>query len=381
MLKDALFIAGNDLRIMIKQKEAILWVFIMPFVFFYFIGAVTGGSGMSPSGPVSLAVQVGDNGGYLADELLRRLEEQDMKPVLEFKDDLSFDDYTRRLIIPADFTQNLLADEPQEVTFRRRGEGLTSDYDQFRVYRAVNTVLADLAAANLLAEEMVTIKDFEKLHAMPRNLEVEVSTAGNLEKVPRGFDQSVPGIMVMFTLLVLLTTGAGNLLNERREGLLRRLASAPISRASVVTGKWLGKLALGLIQIIFAMIVGSLLFGVSWGPQLAMVALVLAGYAILVSWLGMLLGCLARTEGQAVAAGVLAANVFAALGGCWWPIEVTSPFMQKLALFLPTGWAMDALHKLVFFGDGAVSALPHLLGMLLASLLTAMWTVRVFRFD
>ena len=39
-----------------------------------------------------------------------------------------------------------------------------------------------------------------------------------------------------------------------------------------------------------------------------------------------------RTEGQAVGIGVLATNVLAALGGCWWPIEITPAWMQTLAL-------------------------------------------------
>ena len=47
---------------------------------------------------------------------------------------------------------------------------------------------------------------------------------------PIGFSQAVPGTMVMFTMLVLLTSGAVTLVVERDQGLLRRLASAPISR-------------------------------------------------------------------------------------------------------------------------------------------------------
>ncbi len=38
MIKDALFIAGKDIKFMLRAKETILWVFIMPIVFFFFIG-------------------------------------------------------------------------------------------------------------------------------------------------------------------------------------------------------------------------------------------------------------------------------------------------------------------------------------------------------
>ena len=68
-----------------------------------------------------------------------------------------------------------------------------------------------------------------------------------------GLDQSIPGMMVMFTLLVLLTSGASTLVQERNEGLLKRLASTPISRGELVGGKWIGKMILGAVQITFAM--------------------------------------------------------------------------------------------------------------------------------
>ena len=49
---------------------------------------------------------------------------------------------------------------------------------------------------------------------------------------------------------------------------------------------------------------------------------------------------------------VLLANVFAALGGCWWPIEVVPAGVRQAGMVSPAWWAMDALHKLRFFqGD------------------------------
>ncbi len=57
--------------------------------------------------------------------------------------------------------------------------------------------------------------------------------------------------------------------------------------------------------------------------------LVLASYAAMVAVFGMLLGNFARMEGQVIGFGVIVSNVLAALGGCWWPIEITPPWAQK----------------------------------------------------
>jgi ABC-type multidrug transport system permease subunit len=71
----------------------------------------------------------------------------------------------------------------------------------------------------------------------------------------------------------------------------------------------------------------------------------------------------------------------AALGGCWWPIEITPAWMQSLAIALPTGWAMDALHRLISFGYGGTAALPHLAAILIASAILGWLGARTFRFQ
>jgi ABC-type multidrug transport system permease subunit len=111
-----------------------------------------------------------------------------------------------------------------------------------------------------------------------------------------------------------------------------------------------------------------------------MVALVLFTWAAFNASLALLLGSVARSEAQASGIGVLLSMALAALGGCWWPIEITAAWMQKLALFLPTGWAMDAMHQLVSFGATASAALPHLAGLALASVVVGMLAARRFSF-
>ena len=71
----------------------------------------------------------------------------------------------------------------------------------------------------------------------------------------------------------------------------------------------------------------------------------------------------------------------AALGGCWWPIEITPPFMQQLAGWLPTGWAMNAMHQLISFQNGAAAALAELLWICLAGLALLWLAAKRFRYE
>ena len=389
MWADARLIARHDLHRMLLARETLLWTFAMPVIFFYFLGTVTGGFGTpDPDRPDPIALRGADRGGFLVDELTRRLEEQSFAVATPASDEEA-ERYARRLTLPGpaaghdDLTASILAGNQAELTFDRRGEDLNRQYDQLRVGRAVYTVLADLAAASVL-DGGASPETFAALEAAPRTVTLEVTAAGRREDPPIGYAQAIPGTMVMFTMLVLLSSGGITLVIERKQGLLRRLASTPIRPASVVAGKWAARMALGVVQIGFAMLVGRVLFGMDWGAAVGMVGLVLLAWAGLNASLALLLGNLARSEGQMAGIGVLGTMALAALGGCWWPasrpIEITPAWMQSLAGFLPTGWTMDALHKLVSFGYGPAAALPHLAALAAAALACAAAAARTFRY-
>ena len=107
----------------------------------------------------------------------------------------------------------------------------------------------------------------------------------------------------------------------------------------------------------------------------------LAAWAAFCASAGLLLGSLARTEAQAVGLGLLIANALAALGGCWWPIEITPDWMQSVQMLTPTGWTMDALHKLISFEAGAVAAVPNVVTLVLGALAVGALAVNRFRYQ
>jgi ABC-2 type transport system permease protein len=171
------------------------------------------------------------------------------------------------------------------------------------------------------------------------------------------------------------------LVQERTQGLLRRLASAPITKAEVIAGKWNGRMALAAIQILVALVFGTYLFRMDWGPDLGMVILVLVAWGGLCASAGLWLGTVARTQAQAGGLGVLVANALAALGGCWWPIEVTPEWMQIVQKLTPTGWTMNALHKLISFQAGAGSVIANIVMLVAATVVFGWLAARRFRYE
>ena len=163
--------------------------------------------------------------------------------------------------------------------------------------------MADILVTEATADSL-SADSLVELNNAPRAWQLEVSAAGERQEIPTGFQQTVPGILVMFTLLVLLTSSGTLLVQERTQGLLRRLASAPITKAEVLVGKWDGRMVLAAIQISAALVTGTFLFDMDWGPNLGMVMLVLVVWGGFCASAGLWLGTVARTQAQAGGLGV-----------------------------------------------------------------------------
>jgi ABC-type multidrug transport system permease subunit len=382
-MKNILFIAWQDVRNQLRQGSTLLWVFVMPPIFFFFIGTVTGGfsSGLGGGQGTPLTV-VAESPGFLKDQIDLRLAANQFEA--EWVDSLEPTEEgalpTRTLTFDANMSDKVLAEEQVKASFETGANALTREFEEIRINRALYTALADIVIADattgpLSAEALVALNN------APRVWQLDVSPAGERLEIPSGFQQAVPGILVMFTLLVLLTSSSTILVQERTQGLLRRLASAPISKAEVIAGKWDGRMVLAAIQILVALIFGTYLFKMDWGPDLGMVILVLVAWGGFCASAGLWLGTVANTQAQAGGLGVLAANGLAALGGCWWPIEVTPEWMQFVQKLVPTGWTMDALHKLISFQAGPESVIPNIAMLVAATVVFGWLAVRRFRYE
>jgi ABC-type Na+ efflux pump permease subunit len=369
------FVTWTDFRSFLREKETVLWVFVMPIVFFTFFGFTTSGFGPSEDGQSRIAVRGGDEGGLVGGRIVSRLE--GLGYAVTHVDSAHSG---TQITLPPALTDSVLAGRTATVIVDGDEGDLAAQADLVQITRAVYTTLADLAAVSAVGDTL-SAAALVRLDGIERSLTVRVEPAGRRRVVPSGFDQAVPGTMVMFILLNMLTGGAILLMQERSSGLLRRLATAPISRAEIVAGKLGARLGLGVLQVAMGILAGTFIFGVDWGPDLPMVVLVLLAWAALAAAIGILVGSVVRSEGQAVGLGVTGSMVLAALGGCWWPIEITPDALQAVQKFLPTGWAMDALHRLCSFQLGAASALPHLLAILAAGAIVTFLAARGFRFE
>ena len=161
------------------------------------------------------------------------------------------------------------------------------------------------------------------------------------------FDQNVPGFSVTFLLLGMLLGVSLGLLDERDWGTLERLRAMPVAVGRVLGAKLLARFLVGVVQMVLLFAVGRVLFGISLGQQpswllLPTAAIVFAGTAF-----GLVVAALATSREAVLPIGSIAIVTMAAVGGCWWPIDLEPRWMRQVALAFPTTWAMEAFNDLM----------------------------------
>jgi ABC-type multidrug transport system permease subunit len=179
--------------------------------------------------------------------------------------------------------------------------------------------------------------------------------------------------------MMTLIYGAVFLTIEKREGMLKRQLTLPISRTTVLAGKVLGRVFVAMLQIVILVAAGRFLFHLDFGHSAAGLFALLVSYAFAVAGIATFLGAILANPEQASIVGWLASMVMAAMGGCWWPSEVTPEWLRTAAHVFPTTWAMDAFHALISFGHGfeaVVLPVAVLCGFGVAFAWLAAWKLR-----
>jgi ABC-type multidrug transport system permease subunit len=382
-------IAAHDLRLVLGDRTALIWLALMPVVFATFFGLVMGGGGSSPSDARARLTVVDEDGGPVANMLLESLESERLVLVpIAPEDKLTTPDRVRTLVIPAGLSEAVLAGEQTTVVLEK-DSGTSAEaalVAQARIVSAIASVLGRLAEASrsVPSETPLSPAALEALPPAEEMVRIDARFAGKATVIPGGFAQSIPGNVVMFVLLVALTFGAASVSGERQGGQLRRLATSPVSRTQIIAGKIAGRFVVAGFQITILMLFGmaaSRIWGIPIGDNPVLTWFVLLVYAVAVAPLGVAFGAWFTDPDRAASVGVIATMVMAAFGGCWWPLEVVSRPLQILALAFPTGWAMRAMHGTISFGQTLGGMSIPLLALAGFSLVFTLIAIRSLRFD
>jgi len=376
-MKRILDIGHTDLRLFLKHPSAFVWLFVVPLAFVYFIGFANHGAGDPYNRTPPVLIENADT-NFLGRIFLDELSSQKMWLL----DPTNRADAARVIRIPADFTAKILRREQSQVQFLRRDAADEADAAliEVRLLRALIAMNGHIleVAMETNGTGVLTGEKLRQVMAEPDPVRLDARFAGR-KPVPSGFSFSLPGILVMYLMMNLLIFGGATVSAERRNGVIRRLMVFPVTHGEVVMGKIYGLMLLGLVQIVFFIAVGKFLFHVNLGANLPAVTLTLMLFAWVAGSLGVLVGSLVAAHDRVNGLCVLAGLLLAALGGCWWPLEIGPPVLKTIALCTPTGWALEALHQLISFGSDLGAVLMPLAVLLACGTAANVLAARFFR--
>ncbi len=180
-----------------------------------------------------------------------------------------------------------------------------------------------------------------------KNTEFAEDGAGILRRGGSRYQLLVPSYLVMFAFFLVLTVG-WLFVGERRQGTMKRLVVAPITKGQILFGKMTPCFLISLFQGFFLLGAGKLIFDMNLGPTpLGLIPLVMAT-SFAAMGLAMLVAALARTETQVAIYGTLLVIVLAGLSGSLMGDRHTwTDQMQTISRFTPHAWALDAYKELL----------------------------------
>ena len=398
-------IALKDLRLIFRDRSALILMLLAPFLLTLGMGAITGrfsgsdtNSGISDI-PVAL---VNQDGAQLGAALVKMFTSADLDPLLNpllltdaaaARAAVDNDEHAAAIIIPAGFTDSIIP-PPQrsappalvQIEFyanptRPTGAGiLKAILEAFLARVEVSRIAGQVTVTRLLENSVITPEQALRvgMTAAERMAQTEGATSAiKLVNTTGGggavaFDilaYMAPGMALMF-LMFTVTYGARSLLVENRQGTLARMLISPTTSAQVLGGKVLGIFLTAIAQL-FILIGGtSLLFRLQWGNPLAVVLLVMAAAFAATGW-GMIIAAFLKTPGQIASVGSAVMLIFGLLGGSFFDITMLPKWVQTLSKVSPNAWGMEGFLDLARGGGMAVVREPVIALLIMGAVLFA----------
>jgi ABC-2 type transport system permease protein len=392
-------LALKDLLQIVRDRRSAFFLVVMPILFTVFFGTIFGSSAEGdPRLPLGFVSH--DESDALSASLYTLLEASDaIRPVVLEGDEADSaaesvrdGDLAGAVIVPDGFGEQARL---TIVVDQNTPAGQTASS---AVQVAATRLLGAIETARLSAEAFEVREGFESEAARrayldealalaseawlqsPLTVTVEQSGTQTEEGETLSanvYTQSSPGMIVQFVVFG-LNTSAMVLVLERRSRTLQRLLTTPITRTQVIAGHVLAMFTIVFLQQVLYIAFGQLAFGVDYMREPLAILLVMVTLALWVSSLGLLIGAAAKSEDQVIMWALMAMFVFSALGGAWFPLDITGKTFAAVGHFMPTAWAMDGFQNIVLRGLGLSSVLLPA-GVLLAYAV-AFFGLAVWRF-
>ncbi len=317
----------------IRSKGTIFWSIFFPVLLILLFGAIFSGTD-SPS--YTLQVQDLDHsqGSEMYLEVLQNisvLKIQMINSSENITDYIQKNDLTGALVIPEGFGNTIALSTINPSS--NASVNLSFYYDPSN--QGATSVVRSIIGSSL--------QQFNLVLTGGRNIigMDQVSTITNQFKY---IDFFIPG-MIGFTIMQLCIYGSIERNTKyRKDGILRKLLTTPITRTEWLLSKMLFTMFLSLFSTFIACLIGILVWGVVIHVNLWMITIIFAT-SFLFSGIGMIIGRFVKEEETAdTAAGAISFPMMF-LAGTFFPLAQMPAFLQTFAQVLPLYYVNEGLRN------------------------------------
>ncbi|PYI54446.1 ABC transporter permease [Paenibacillus flagellatus] len=252
---------------------------------------------------------------------------------------------TAAVIVPESFGERSMRGETPEVELIQRRMDETTFVLKLRLEQSVRDVAqaAGYAKASGLAGTELK-QAIERIVRQQEKEQVSVKkTDFNLSVNPAV--ATATGMLFLF-MLGLVNNSVSAVVDDRENKTMSRMYTAPVRAIEIAFGNFAGSFAVGTLQTIIVLLFSRYVLRFDYGVGFWAHFLVIECFLLAAMGIGCAIAGMVKNPNHLSSINSLVVVPTCMLGGCFWPVEITPDFMQKLSLVVPQRWAIDALQRL-----------------------------------
>jgi len=160
-----------------------------------------------------------------------------------------------------------------------------------------------------------------------------------------GLVHVVAGTSVMMLLFSVAGIG-GSLLDEKQEGMLKKLLCSPLHPNHILYGKMVFANIISIAQLIIMFVYAWLVFGLEIMDHIPSLALMILATAYACSSFGIVLASFAKSRQQVQGFSTIIVVGMSAIGGSMIPIFAMPEIMQKIAVVSVNYWGIQGFYDI-----------------------------------